>query len=420
MARAWLKSARIAAIAVAVTWAGVLHAMGFQPAPSSEKRTPAPTAPAPASPPGPTAPAAPATPTPPATPARPAVVSSTEASVVTPVKEPFPLEFEKSSADVGEHLETEQSVHYAFKFVNRSTRVFKPVVMAVGGRTAVFDRRSYEPGESGVLMMTVPIRNRDGRYEQSATISDASDRESKHVVRLSVIVIPVVKFELSGELELPEGAGGDLQLFVTGLGGDFEITGIKQITQFMKAEIGARTPAKIHGRAATRTAVTLRIDPDMPSGSRWQNVSMTTNRKETLECSHAFKVEILTPLIASASRIVLLRDEGVLAGSVELTARDSLPFTPTRIEIESTSGPSPSVEWKLCVSNGRLGIEVTAWIEASTLDTSLRGTIKVYAPGLLRPMKIPYVAARPVKGNTHPDVKQETKSESKPEPRREW
>ncbi|MBC7773004.1 MAG: DUF1573 domain-containing protein [Pyrinomonadaceae bacterium] len=306
----------------------------------------------------------------------------------------FPLVFSETEADGGEVLDSERPVH-AFHFTNRSDRVVIPAIQAKSsGLTYSLSKRSVAPGESGVLSFYIPVVRTAGTLKRSLDIFDINTPDLRQTLRFQVDVIPTMSTAPEiFSLEVPHGEGATLRAAITGLGEDFTVLYLANTAThpMIDVEIGAPVSTTVYQRAARRVPILIKLKPDAPVGPINAHLRFKSNKSGLPDASIRVGANVVGPLTPQPKRVEIRLTEGsVHLSRVVVTARDRMPWMPGMIEVVSTKGPAPAVDWEPSIVDGVFAIILNVRASADDADALLTGNILVRSKGVDQALTIPY------------------------------
>jgi len=268
------------------------------------------------------------------------------------------LQFETIHHDLGEIPDT-SPVRFTFKFKNVSDRrVTLASVRGHGGSTPpAFNKRAYEPGESGEVLVTINPKNRKGRQTKSV-VAETDDPICPRVeATLSMTVVPRVYIEPSKIFftEVMRGQGSTQTVTVTGRAPNFEIIGIEGENPVFAAAKTASEPFVENGRTLTRVTLELTLSKSAPLGTHNCTFTLSTNDPQAARVSMPVAGAVVGDVCAMPPGMLVrtFTPRTPFQAQVRVDSRSNRAFTIKSVDVAGPADMDLAVDVQPSVEDGK-------------------------------------------------------------------
>lgn len=262
-----------------------------------------------------------------------------------PLSETAKISFEATEKNFG-IISDEKNVEAEFKFKNTGSSQLEifSTSGSCGCTVPALSKKSYAPGEEGVITVQYHPQNRRGPQHTTVTVNsnDASNPQLRLDVKSEVRPLVMLDPQMLNLGQVPKGKGGTFKLSVTSRLKDVAPTTVTPTIATISAKLLPGVDSTAEGDQVMTYPIEVTVPADAAVGQIMGNISIrTSDPARVLTCT--VTGEVVGDVQGNPARVQLgsLAPGQSFTSELRLTSRSGKPFKITKIE-EMPSTPSKS------------------------------------------------------------------------------
>lgn len=259
------------------------------------------------------------------------------------------LTFERTIIDLGP-VSDEAPLRQPFKFVYTGLRITKLQIEHCHFCPAPeSDRPSYEPGQSGFVIVELDTMGKHGDIQTTADISIPGEPDSHVQLQLKASVRPrfMVRPDFLTLRNVLRTQGADATVVFIGRQPGFEIKSVKTASPWVEAELRPAREIDDLGDPCRGYDVNVRLKPGLPLGDFKAVVQAETNDPARPVMGTTIDVEVVGDLVTDHDHVTVgwLTPGQRYAASFILSSRSNRPlfYGSVRLDVRPDRGMGPVV-----------------------------------------------------------------------------